>query len=533
MALSSTDPKVLMGAAKCFSCLTPKQQFVLQTYLLTLIGMGDTSAAGVQALSSGSTCYNCFTHGELVAMKQYLLALWLGLDTSQAGIQALAKTAACDYACLTPKQQQQVETYLLSITAGSGTDRAGVILAEAAARCFGCLETKQQLMAQVYLLAGFVPGAPATPAAIMAAAKCFLTCVPPELHEGFNASLITQVASRSTPPCVTPTAPTQPVSFGTFATSIKISWTQPANSGSLITSYTVSYGTTQGGPYTSSFNRPASARNAIISGLTTGTTYYFVVVANSFTGCSSANSTEGSATTSGTPPSNKLLSGLVSYWKFDDNKLAGSSTVDSIGANNLLLTLANSGISAGIINTALAIGIGNSKAGIASNASFNLVAGKSITFSGWVFSTGWPAYICFAWSKYNEVGGAEYFMFYNNTVPSLQWGAIEADGATSVRLNVGNPTSNAWHHVVCGYDGVNNQLFCQFDGGARQTIAMPSVHTTATDFTCGEPSNMNTYNAIPGGLIDELGLWSRVLSTADVALIYNSGAGLPLSSFQP
>jgi len=308
MALSSTDPKVLMGAAKCFSCLTPKQQFVLQTYLLTLIGMGDTSAAGVRAISSGSTCYNCFTHGELVAMKQYLLALWLGLDTSQAGIQALAKTAACDYACLTPKQQQQVETYLLSITAGSGTDRAGVILAEAAARCFGCLETKQQLMAQVYLLSLIVPGAPSTPAAIMAAAKCFLTCVPPELHEAFNASLITQAAGRSTPPCVTPSSPISvQVSSARVAdptTQLSVRWLQSTNSGTLITGYTVFWGTTSGGPYTNNSGvLAAGTKLYTITGLTAGTTYFVVVQADTaISGCVSANSAETSGTTSGSAP---------------------------------------------------------------------------------------------------------------------------------------------------------------------------------------------------------------------------------------
>lgn len=299
MALASTDPKVLMGQAKCFSCLTPKLQFNLQTYLLAVIGMGDTSAAGVQALSVASTCFSCFTFGELIAARGYLFAVWLGLDTSLAGVAAIAKTAACDYACLTPKQQEQVRTYLLAVTAGVGTDVSGVRASELAAKCFECPTTKRQLEMQVYLLSTIAPGAPTTVSAIMAAAKCFMSCVPPELHEAFQTALAAQAAGRSTPPCVTPTAPSAPTVFQALNNILKISWTQPANPGSLIMSYTVSYGTTQGGPYANTV--VSHSKSASLTGLTSGTQYFFVVTANSFSGCSSAASTEGNGTTTGTP----------------------------------------------------------------------------------------------------------------------------------------------------------------------------------------------------------------------------------------
>lgn len=299
-----------MGQAKCFSCLSPKLQYQLRTYLLAKIAMGDTSITGVQALSVASTCFSCLTHGELLAAKQYLMAVWLGLDTTKTGIIAQAATAACDYACLTPVQAEQVRTYLLAVTAGVATDAAGVQALELAAKCFECPTNKRQLEMQVYLLSTLAPGAPTTASAIMQAAGCFLACVPPELHEAFQTSLFAQVAGRSTPPCVTPTAPGQPSAFSALNNILKISWTQPANSGSLIQSYTLSYGTTQGGPYTASVTVQAGTKQAILNGLTAGTTYYFVVTANSFSGCSSANSAEGSAATTGTP----ALDPLVTDW---------------------------------------------------------------------------------------------------------------------------------------------------------------------------------------------------------------------------
>lgn len=297
-----------MGQAKCFACLTPHQQYILRTYLLALIAMGDTSITGVQALSAASTCFACLTYEELLAAKQYLMAVWLGLDTSKTGIISQVSAAACDFACLTPKQAEQLRTYLLAVTAGGSTTAAGVRTLEAAAKCFNCLESKQQLEAQVYLLSILAPGAPTTPAAIMQGAKCYLSCVPPELHEALQTSLFAQVTSRSTPPCVTPSAPSSvqatTARVADPTTQLLVRWLQPANSGTLVTGYTVFWGTTAGGPYTNnSGNLPAGPKQYTITGLTSGTTYFIVVRANtSISGCVSANSAETTATTSGSAP---------------------------------------------------------------------------------------------------------------------------------------------------------------------------------------------------------------------------------------
>lgn len=109
-------------------------------------------------------------------------------------------------------------------------------------------------------------------------------------------------AGKITPPCVTPTTPGTPTVFQSLDTILKIRWTQPANTGSFITSYTVNYGTTAGGPYTNSVTVALGGKQAILNGLSSGTTYYFVVTANSFAGCSSANSAEGNGATTGSPP---------------------------------------------------------------------------------------------------------------------------------------------------------------------------------------------------------------------------------------
>lgn len=146
------------------------------------------------------------------------------------------------------------------------------------------------------------------PSDIANAARCF-SCNVTGINElALRTYLLTQTADRSTPPCVTPTTPNAPTVFQALDNILKISWTQPANTGSLIMSYTVSYGTTSGGPYTNTIT--VHVKQAVLNGLSAGTTYYFIVTSNSFAGCSSAASAQGSGTTTGSPP----ISPVVTDW---------------------------------------------------------------------------------------------------------------------------------------------------------------------------------------------------------------------------
>ena len=75
MAIASTDPKVLVTNAKCFlSCLTPKEQLAVQTYLLAVIAGVDTSATGVKALVKQANCFFCIQPNEQLQIQNYLLA---------------------------------------------------------------------------------------------------------------------------------------------------------------------------------------------------------------------------------------------------------------------------------------------------------------------------------------------------------------------------------------------------------------------------------------------------------------------------
>lgn len=64
-----------------------------------------------------------------------------------SNVSDLMAQAKC-FLCLTPKQLQVVNTYLLAVGAGASTDPK-VLLAQA--KCFSCLTTGEHLMVQTFL----------------------------------------------------------------------------------------------------------------------------------------------------------------------------------------------------------------------------------------------------------------------------------------------------------------------------------------------------------------------------------------------
>ena len=126
---------------------------------------------------------------------------------------------------------------------------------------------------------------------------------------------------------------------------------------------------------------------------------------------------------------------------------------------------------------------------------------------------------------------------YNATGNQRSWSArysastgkaqfiASADGVTSVTLEdaaFGNLATNTWYFFFVSHDSVNNLLKLSVDNTAVVTMA----HTTGlkdatTDFRIGS-------NGLPtffmDGIIDEVYLWKRCLTPAEVTLLYNAGS---------
>jgi len=96
-------------------------------------------------------------------------------------------------------------------------------------------------------------------------------------------------------------------------------------------------------------------------------------------------------------------------------------------------------------------------------------------------------------------------------------------GVTSILSSSGFMTLNTWIHCVITYDGAGNVEF--YKNGA----SAGSGSISWTDGTGASNTYIGTYNGISNyftGLLDEIGIWNRVLTPSEVTELYNSGAGL-------
>lgn len=103
---------------------------------------------------------------------------------------------------------------------------------------------------------------------------------------------------------------------------------------------------------------------------------------------------------------------------------------------------------------------------------------------------------------------------------------INAYGANDWATGV-TPTTGSYQHVVVTYDGTNLELYV--NGSSAAGPVSRTLNTTNTTGKLGKRTNNS--NLLSGDL-DEVGVWTRELTSAEVSELYNGGSGLgyPFSS---
>lgn len=203
-----------------------------------------------------------------------------------------------------------------------------------------------------------------------------------------------------------------------------------------------------------------------------------------------------------------LLTGLVSYWKLDGN------SNDSHGINNGVDTSVS--YIAGKINQAANYVLSNSKITIPSSTSLNSPT-TALTFSLWVNITTYENNRFIAIKTFGGGSGDYYF-----GTSSIKFYARSSAG-TGVVNSLENITTGTWNHLSMVYvSGVSLEFFVN---GISQGV----------DLSPGTIQSANESLTIGGyafadisikGTVDEVGLWSRALTTDEITELYNSGAGL-------
>jgi hypothetical protein len=106
---------------------------------------------------------------------------------------------------------------------------------------------------------------------------------------------------------------------------------------------------------------------------------------------------------------------------------------------------------------------------------------------------------------------SEYYIILN-----CEEGLLQIAGG----LEVAQSYDTNWHFLQAWYDVGAGTINAQMDDGSVQSAAATFIPSGSSDFIVG--GDVGNFN----GLIDELGIWKRVLTPSERSTLYNSGNGL-------
>jgi hypothetical protein len=217
--------------------------------------------------------------------------------------------------------------------------------------------------------------------------------------------------------------------------------------------------------------------------------------------------------------SSTLLNNLLAYWKLDETS---GTRFDSTANNNDLTDNNTVGSTTGIQGNA---------------ADFVPVNVEYFSYPSPVLTTTTFSVSVWVYPKtYGTFGRA---IFYQGDVlsdPGIHlWIASTWEGSTNCLgfryNNAGNSPSNSnsitlntWQHVVVTYDG-NTVRFYVNNVAVGSNVIADSSSPLAKPFYVGVWYEFND-RRIWDGYLDELGIWSRVLTAAERTELYNSGSGI-------
>jgi hypothetical protein len=278
------------------------------------------------------------------------------------------------------------------------------------------------------------------------------------------------------------------------AGQVALTWLASSNA----TSYMVKRATTNGGSYSTVAS--VTTANCTDTGLSHGTTYYYVVSAMNPAG-ESSNSTPASVTTL-----SPTLGSLVHRYSF--NETGGSTVADSVGGPVWTGTLPNGGTLAGGQLTLLPGSQQYARLPAGVMGSFN-----DFTVMAWVNQAS-VSYWSRVFDFWNS-GTVHLFLTPQCGDGTLRFEIMNGGGAQQINCNA-TMSVGAWHQVVVTLTGTTGILY--LDGiavGSNTSLTITPASLGATATNClGKSEYSNPYL---DGALDEFRIYNVGLSAAEIA----------------
>jgi endoglucanase len=302
---------------------------------------------------------------------------------------------------------------------------------------------------------------------------------------------------------LSPSAPAFPTGLRAAwvsASRIDLTWTASAGA----TSYNVKRSTTSGGPYTTIATNVTTTSYSDTS-VTAGTTYYYVVSANTAAG-ESLNSAEA------TPSS------MHAYLKFDET--SGTTASDATG-NGWIGTLVNGPHwTAGKYNNAVDLDGTDDYVSLPTGVVDGLT---DFTISAWVYLD-----TVSSWSRVFDFGtGTSVNMFLtprNGSTSTVRFAITTGGAGGEQQINGGAALpSGAWTHVAVTLAGNTGILYvngAEVGRNSSMSLTPDSLGATTQNYI-GKSQYADPYL---NGRVDDLRIYSSALSPADVEVLASNNA---------
>lgn len=216
---------------------------------------------------------------------------------------------------------------------------------------------------------------------------------------------------------------------------------------------------------------------------------------------------------------------LLAYWTFDD--ATGTTATDYTHANDGVLSGSvawSTGADAKFGGGVLFDGNAGSAVALPTTTTALSNPGSAISFSVWLKGGECVNTLTASYrSIFNSNSGQDYYiLYYDKGNAQLRFKVTSANNGVS-RFGIGIadvPTTNTWYHLAAVYDGTNASIYINgvkkaTATGANGALKAPQINAIGSKGNGGDQNWK--------GAMDDLAIWNRALSDAEVSAIANSG----------
>jgi len=216
-----------------------------------------------------------------------------------------------------------------------------------------------------------------------------------------------------------------------------------------------------------------------------------------------------------------LTSGLEGYWTFD-----GSANDVSGNGNNLVLSGGATFAPGGQFGQALSLdgGITSNAHATTNNTAFDLGTGD-FTIQFWANLNQIPGNPQILIEKFSGQSGPGWTFYLASGSSPFQFYSNNGSVFTSAAVSA---TAGQWQEYVVARSG--NVLDLYFGGALVSSTAIAGTLGAAPDpLLIGSRDAADGRNFTMNGLVDNVAIWNRALSPAEIAETYNNGNGMLLA----